>query len=55
MVNMDRKQADGLFLSTGRKVAEEYPDIQFNDILLDRACLHVSSREMVNEVDGSKA
>ncbi|KAJ3082802.1 NAD-dependent isocitrate dehydrogenase [Quaeritorhiza haematococci] len=33
------KQADGLFLTTAQELASEYPDIQLNDVLLDRACL----------------
>jgi len=35
------KMSDGLFLSICRDLAEEYSDIEFEDILLDRACLHI--------------
>lgn len=38
---LHRKQADGLFLSVAQDLAAEYPDIKFDEILLDRACLHV--------------
>ena len=36
------RQADGLFLSCARKMAEEYPDIKFEDQYLDTVCLRVS-------------
>ncbi|KAK9680529.1 NAD-dependent isocitrate dehydrogenase [Basidiobolus ranarum] len=35
------KMSDGLFLSACRDIAQEYPQIKFDDVLLDRACLHV--------------
>ncbi len=35
------KQADGLFLNTAQEIANEYPDIKLDDILLDRACLEI--------------
>ena len=37
------RRADGLFLSCCAEVASQYPDIQYNDMYLDTACLHVSS------------
>lgn len=37
----DRKMADGLFLSTARDVAKDYPDIAFDAELLDNTCLKV--------------
>ncbi|KAI8388864.1 isocitrate dehydrogenase, NAD-dependent [Radiomyces spectabilis] len=37
------KLADGLFLDVCHQVAKEFPDIKFNDVLLDRACLHIVS------------
>ena len=37
------RQADGLFLSCARKMAEEYPDIKFEDQYLDTVCLRVST------------
>ncbi|KAF2401740.1 isocitrate dehydrogenase, NAD-dependent [Trichodelitschia bisporula] len=33
------KMSDGLFLSTARNVAKEYPDIEFDAELLDNTCL----------------
>ena len=38
------KFSDGLFLDTARQVAEEYPEIEFTDILLDAACLQLIRR-----------
>jgi isocitrate dehydrogenase (NAD+) len=40
---MCRKMADGLFLSTARDVARDYPDIKFDAELLDNTCLRVFS------------
>jgi hypothetical protein len=36
-----RKMADGLFLSTARAIAKDYPDITFDAELLDNTCLRV--------------
>jgi len=35
------RQADGLFLACARKIAEEYPDITFEDQYLDTVCLRI--------------
>ncbi|RGB42009.1 mitochondrial NAD-dependent isocitrate dehydrogenase subunit 2 precursor [Rhizophagus diaphanus] len=35
------KLSDGLFLEACNDVAKDFPDIQFDDVLLDRACLHI--------------
>jgi isocitrate dehydrogenase (NAD+) len=35
------KLGDGLFLDTARSVAERYPDIAFNDRIVDAACMHL--------------
>merc|ERR1711931_517138 len=35
------RQADGLFLACARKVAEDYPDITFEDQYLDTVCLRI--------------
>ena len=35
--------ADGLFLSTAREVAKDYPDISFDAELLDNTCLRVNT------------
>ncbi|KAG2183760.1 hypothetical protein INT43_006771 [Umbelopsis isabellina] len=36
------KLADGLFLDVCKQVSKDFPNIKFNDILLDRACLHIT-------------
>ena len=36
------RRSDGLFLSCCAEVAKRYPNIQYNDMYLDTACLHVS-------------
>lgn len=33
------KLSDGLFLATAREVAEEYPDIEFEDMIVDAMCM----------------
>jgi isocitrate dehydrogenase (NAD+) len=33
--------SDGLFLDVCSEVANEFPDVKFDNVLLDRACLHV--------------
>ena len=38
------KFSDGLFLDTARRVAGQYPDIEFADILLDAACMQLVRR-----------
>ena len=38
------KFSDGLFLSTARRVAEEYPDIAFDDRLIDNLCNQLVTR-----------
>ncbi len=35
------KFSDGLFLDTARQVAKEYPDIEFNDMVLDTTCMEL--------------
>ncbi|CAG8450605.1 11123_t:CDS:10 [Ambispora leptoticha] len=35
------KLSDGLFLEVAHEVSKDYPDIKFDDVLLDRACLHI--------------
>ncbi|CAO3591582.1 unnamed protein product [Absidia cylindrospora] len=37
------KLADGLFLDVCRQVSKEFPHIKFDEVLLDRACLHITS------------
>lgn len=38
------KYSDGLFLKASRAVAEEYPDIEFTDVLLDACCMQLAKR-----------
>jgi isocitrate dehydrogenase (NAD+) len=38
------KFSDGLFLRTAQKVAEDYPDIQFEDRIIDNLCNQLVSR-----------
>src|SRR5688572_33415139 len=35
------KLGDGLFLACAQKVAARYPDIQFDDRIVDAACMHL--------------
>jgi isocitrate dehydrogenase (NAD+) len=35
------KFSDGLFLSTVREVAKEYPDIEFDEVLVDALCMRL--------------
>jgi len=35
------KFSDGLFLATAREVAQEYPDIEFNDVIVDALCMQL--------------
>lgn len=37
------KLADGLFLECCRKVSERYPDIEFNNMIVDNACMQMVS------------
>jgi isocitrate dehydrogenase (NAD+) len=38
------KFSDGLFLATAREVAKDYPDIEFNDVIVDNLCLQLVRR-----------
>ena len=35
------KFSDGLFLSVAREVAKSYPDIEFNDVIIDNLCMQL--------------
>jgi isocitrate dehydrogenase (NAD+) len=35
------KLSDGLFLTSVRKVAEEYPDIEYKELIVDNACMQM--------------
>lgn len=38
------KQTDGLFVKVAREVAEEYPQIEFEDTFIDASCVYVVAR-----------
>lgn len=38
-----RKLADGLFLSTCEEVSKLYPKIKFDGMIVDNACMQVST------------
>jgi isocitrate dehydrogenase (NAD+) len=38
------KLSDGLFLATAREVAKDYPDIEFNDVIVDNLCMQLVRR-----------
>ncbi|MFC2065719.1 isocitrate/isopropylmalate dehydrogenase family protein [Chloroflexota bacterium] len=38
------KFSDGLFLAVAREVAKEYPDIQFDDVIVDNMCMQLVRR-----------
>ena len=38
------KATDGLFLKVAREVADEYPDIEFNDRIVDNMCMQLVQR-----------
>jgi isocitrate dehydrogenase (NAD+) len=38
------KFSDGLFLTIAREVAKDYPDIEFNDIIVDNLCMQLVRR-----------
>jgi isocitrate dehydrogenase (NAD+) len=38
------KSSDGLFLAVAREVAEQYPDIQFGDMIVDNLCAQLVQR-----------
>ena len=44
------KFSDGLFLATAREVAKQYPDIQFEDVIVDAMCTHLVQRPEAYDV-----
>ena len=38
------KLSDGLFLTSTRKVAEQYPDIEYKELIIDNACMQMVLR-----------
>ncbi|CAO3703480.1 unnamed protein product [Rhizopus stolonifer] len=43
------KLADGLFLDVCKQVSKDFPNIKFDDVLLDRACLHITADPSIYE------
>jgi isocitrate dehydrogenase (NAD+) len=35
------KRSDGLFLSCTREAAREYPDVTYDEVIVDAACMHL--------------
>ncbi len=44
------KYTDGLFLQTARKIAEGYPTIQFEDVIVDNMCMQLVQKPEVYDV-----
>ena len=43
LMGQDRKMSDGMFLSACREISKEFPDVAYDEDLLDRVCLRVNS------------
>ncbi len=44
------KHSDGLYLATARKVAEEYPNIEFEDRIVDNMCMQLVQKPELYDV-----
>lgn len=44
------KYTDGLYLATARKVAEDYPDIEFEDRIVDNMCMQLAQKPELYDV-----
>jgi isocitrate dehydrogenase (NAD+) len=44
------KYSDGLFLATATKVAEEYPDIEFEERIVDNMCMQLTQKPELYDV-----
>lgn len=44
------KHSDGLFLDVSRKVAEEFPDIEFEDRIVDNMCMQLAQKPELYDV-----
>jgi len=44
------KYSDGLFLATARRVAEEFPDIEFEDRIVDNMCMQLVQKPELYDV-----
>jgi isocitrate dehydrogenase (NAD+) len=41
VLTFTRKMSDGMFLSACRQVSKDFPDVSYDEDLLDRVCLHI--------------
>lgn len=44
------KFTDGLFLETARKIAEDYQDIKFEDVIVDNMCMQLVQKPQLYEI-----
>jgi isocitrate dehydrogenase (NAD+) len=44
------KMTDGLFLDTARKISEEYPDIEFEERIVDNMCMQLVQKPQIYDV-----
>ena len=44
------KMTDGLFLDTARKVSEEYPDVEFEERIVDNMCMQLVQKPHIYDV-----
>ncbi len=44
------KHSDGLFLDTARKVAEQFPDVEFDDRIVDNMCMQLVQKPELYDV-----
>jgi isocitrate dehydrogenase (NAD+) len=44
------KYSDGLFLATAREVATKYPDVEFNDVIVDNMCMQLVQKPELYDV-----
>jgi isocitrate dehydrogenase (NAD+) len=44
------KMTDGMFLETGRKMSEEYPDVEFEERIVDNMCMQLVQKPQLYDV-----
>ncbi len=44
------KKTDGLFLKVAREIAADYPDIAFEEVIVDAMCMHLAQRPEAQDV-----
>jgi hypothetical protein len=42
-----RKLGDGLFLRCCDEVSRDYPDIEYNSMIIDNCCMQVNNNDMI--------